>query len=139
MFTGTFPSNVCVVLIYFIATISLLKGAIGLVFATRFYRERHRQYESKTIPGKIIVSSSVVILIASLAWIAPWDETNWKCWAMALFLTALALLSVKQLGDWPRHRLRMLKVVDNARLCRAIDLTLVLLGGGFFLLNFFLR
>lgn len=113
-----------------IAVALLGKAVIALAIPRRFYAARERQYDSETLPPKLVVAPVIVVALTLTAWYAnifhyqPWG------WVVTGSLTALACLAVDHVFRWPSHRQRMLKTVRSPKVGR-VDCLLLAVGAGF--------
>jgi hypothetical protein len=108
----------------------VVKASVALVAPRRFYDVRERQYESESLPSKLLVSPLVVVSLTLAAWYATlFDYRPWG-WLVTGFLTAISCLSADHVFRWSRHRRRMLRVVRSPRVWW-FDWLLLAVGAGF--------
>jgi hypothetical protein len=113
----------------------VLKASIALAIPRRFYAERQRQYDSVSLPPKLMVPPIVIAAITSVAWYATIFHYQPWCWLVTAPLTGLACLSADHLIRWEKHRQSMHKIVSDPKVWR-VDCLLFAIGIAFILLAF---
>ena len=113
-----------------IATALIGKASIALVWRQRFYAVRSRQYDSDSLPFKLLVAPTIVGALTLIAWYATIFYYQSAAWIVTGFLTALSLMAFDHLFRWRRHRQVMLKVVTNPQIW-LIDCMLLIIGAAF--------
>lgn len=124
------------VLSFVIAVALLVKAAVALTAARRFYAKRRQQYSSETLPSKLLIPPAAVLTLTLAAWFAtifhyrPWG------WLVTGFLSVLSCLALHHLFQWANHRQAMLKLVANPKV-KQFDYLLLAVGLGFLALALF--
>lgn len=119
-----------------IAVALIVKASIALVIPGRFYAARMRQYESESLPPKLLVAPAVVLALTAVAWYATFFHHRPWGFIVTAVLTAVACMAVHHLLRWKSHRQSMHAVVRDPRVWR-IDCALLLIGVGFLSLAMF--
>lgn len=113
-----------------IAAAFIVKASIALAFPGRFYAARIRQYESETLPPKLLVPPAIVLTLTAGAWYAT--LFHYQTWGFIVtgLLTFASCMAVDHLLRWKSHRVAMHAVVSDPKVWR-IDCALLLIGLGF--------
>ena len=119
-----------------IAAALLGKAAVALAIPRRFYAVRERQYDSESLPPKLLIAPLIVVALTLAAWHAtifayqPWS------WVVTGFLTTVTCVGLDHVFRWESHRQRMLKAVRSPNV-GWVDCVLLVVGAGFMGLAFF--
>ena len=113
-----------------IATALIGKASIALARRQKFYAARSRQYDSDSLPFKLLVAPTIVGALTLIAWYATIFHYQSAAWVVTGFLTALSLMAFDHVFRWRRHRQVMLKVVTNPQIW-LIDCMLLTVGAAF--------
>ena len=113
-----------------IATALIGKATIALARRQKFYAARSRQYDSDSLPFKLLVAPAIVGALTLVAWYATIFHYQPAAWVVTGFLTALSWMAFDHVFRWKRHRQVMLKVVTNPQVW-LIDCVLLAVGAAF--------
>ena len=121
------------ILALIIATALIVKGLVALAIPNRFYAARQRQYDSETMPRKLLVPPVIVLTLTAVAWYAT--LAHYRPWGFIVTgaLTLLSGMAVHNLRHWSKHRRAMHALVRDPKVWR-IDAGLLVAGLGFTLL-----
>jgi hypothetical protein len=86
-------------------------------------------------PHVVLLMSLIIVSLSIVVWYATWFHYARWGWIITGFTTGLSLLSVENIRRWPKHRVRMLAVIEFARGTRFLDGCIVALGVAFLLLS----
>jgi hypothetical protein len=118
----------CLSLLIAIALIG--KATIALVMRQTFYAARARQYDSVSLPFKLLVAPTIVGALTLIAWYATIFHYRPAAWVVTGFLTALSWMAFDHVLRWKTHGQVMLRVVTNPQVW-LIDCVLLVVGAAF--------
>jgi hypothetical protein len=114
---------------WLIALPCLLKGALALAQADRFYRWRSRQYAADSAPMVVFVMPLYVTGLALASWWAiltggePWG------WIVTGFSTLIAIIGILNLSRWHTHSRHVgAMIATRAKDTTKADLFILVLG-----------
>lgn len=113
-----------------IAAAFIVKASTALAIPGRFYAARMRQYESETLPPKLLVPPTILLTLTVASWYAT--IFHYQPWGFIVtgLLTFISYMAVDHLLRWKSHRAAMHAVVSDPKVWR-IDCVLLLIGLGF--------
>ncbi len=115
------------VLSFVIALALIGKATVALIAPRRFYARRRLQYDSETLPPKLLIPPVVVLVFTGTAWFGTIIHYQPWSWLVTGFLSAISGLSFHHLFRWTSHRQAMIEVVANPKVTR-IDWLLLVVG-----------
>jgi hypothetical protein len=113
-----------------IATALIGKATIALIRRQTFYAARRSQYDSASLPLKLLVAPAIIGALTLIAWYATIFHYQHAAWIVTGFLTALSWMAFDHVFRWKSHRQAMLTVVTNPQVW-LIDCGLLVVGAAF--------